>query len=180
MSDVNSNTPGTEGATGAEKRQWLPVLRSRWWTALLIVSLMANFLVIGLAVGFRFEGGRPERMMGASYIQLIPRDFLRQLPRDRRQELMGSVHEKLRQLRELRASSQASPLLLADALEKPGATDADVKAAVDAFTSGSGSLAAGGGAIVLDVVSKLTPDERKLLAQAIRERAQRAHRRSRD
>jgi hypothetical protein len=179
MSDAQSNTPAADGNTGAGKRRYLPQLRSRWWTLLLILSLMANFLVVGLALGFRFEGGRPERMMGASYIQLVPRDFLRQLPRERRAELMGVVHGKLHQLRELRATSQASPLLLADALDNPNATDADIKAAVDAFTTGSGSLAAGGGAVVLDMVAKLTPDERKLLAQSIRDRAARMDRRNR-
>lgn len=178
MSEAPS-TPTAAPGTGSEKRSILPQLRSRWWTLLLILSLMANFLVIGLALGFRYEG-RPDRMFGPSYVQLIPRDFLRQLPRERRMELMQIVHDRLHDLRRLRASSQSASLQLADALEKPDATEADIKAAIDAFTTGSGSLAAGGGAIALEMVEKLTPDERKLLAQSIRDRAARAKRRNDD
>jgi hypothetical protein len=176
MSDVNVN----QASPPEEKRHWLPQLQSRWWTLLLGLSLMANLLVLGLAVGSGFGERRAERIMGASYIQLIPRDFLRQIPRQRRDELMGIVHDRLHQLRDLRASSEASPLKLADALDKDGATEADIKAAVDAFTTGSGSLAAGGGAVVMEIVGKLTPEERKILAASIRERAARAGGRKRN
>lgn len=161
------------------KRPWLPQLRSRWWTLLLGLSLMANFLVLGLAIGFGFDERRAERITGASYIQLIPRDFLHGLSRERRNELMAIVHDRSHELRDLRKTSQASPLKLADALEKAGATDADIKAAIDAFTTGSESLAAGGGTVVMEIVAKLTPEERKLLAASIRERADNADRRGR-
>lgn len=180
MTDTPSAPPGAPAGSDTQRRPLLPQLRSRWWTLLLIVSLMANFLVIGLAVGFGLDRGRPDRIMGASYIQLIPRDFLRELPRERRRELMDLVHDRLRQLRDLRANSQASPLKLAEALEKPEATEADIRAAVDAFTTGSGSLAAGGGQVVMEIVGRLSPEERRLLAASIRERAARAGRRDRD
>ncbi len=173
MSDVTP-TPALR------RRNWLPQLRSRWWTLLLGLSLMINLLVAGLAIGVGFDERRAERLAGASYIQLIPRDFMHRLPRERRVELMGIVHQRSHQLRDLRAMSQSSPLKLADALEKDGATDADIKLAVDAFTTGSESLAAGGGAVVMEIVGKLSPDERKLLAASIRTRAERANRRKRD
>ncbi len=162
------------------RRHWLPRLRSRWWTLLLGLSLMANLLVLGLALGFGLEQRRAERLSGASYIQLVPRDFLRQLPRERRNELMGIVHDRSHELRELRKNSQASPLKLADALEKDGATDADIKSAIDAFTTGSESLAAGGGTVVMEIINKLSPEERKLLAVSIRDRAARADGRKRN
>ncbi len=181
MSEVNQTQQSADHATVApERRQWLPQLRSRWWSLLLGLSLMANLLVIGLAVGAGMGGGRHERLQGASYIQLVPRNFLHGLPRERRAELMAIVHERQHQLRELRANSQASPLKLAEALENEGATEADIKLAVDAFTTGSGSLAAGGAAVVMEIVGKLTPDERKALAASIRERAARAERRRKD
>lgn len=170
----------TQPTPDMPRRHWLPQLRSRWWTLLLGVSLMANLLVIGLVVGTRFDGRRAERIMGASYIQLIPRDFLHQLPRERRKELMGLVHDRLHELRDLRANSQTSPLKLADALEKPDATEADIKAAVDSFATGSGSLAAGGAAVVMEIVAKLSPEERRQLAEAIRARAAHADGRERD
>lgn len=180
MSDVTQHPLPPDSAAPPEQRHWLPQLRSRWWTVLLGLSLMANLLVLGLAVGAGFDERRQERIMGASYIQLIPRNFLRQLPRERRDALMDLVHDRLHQLRQLRTTSQASPLKLAEALEKDAATDADIQAAVDAFTTGSGSLAAGGAAVVMDIVKRLSPEERKLLAASIRERAAKAERRRRD
>lgn len=175
MSDINQPV-----SPAAPRRHWLPQLRSRWWTLLLGLSLMANLLILGLAIGFGFDERRMERISGASYIQLIPRDFLRTLPRERRSELMAIVHDRSHELRDLRKNSQASPLKLAEALEKEGATDADIKAAIDVFTTGSESLAAGGGTVVMEIVSKLSVEERKTLAASIRERAARADRRRRN
>lgn len=169
----------TDANATLARRQWLPQLRSRWWTLLLGLSLMVNLLVAGLAVGVGLDGGPVDRIMGASYIQLIPRSFLRDLPRDRRHELMKIVHGRSEALRELRDNSQSSPLKLAETLENPAATAAELKAAVDMFTTGTESLAAGGGAVVMEIVGKLTPDERKLLATAIRERAEKSMRRKR-
>ena len=53
-------------------------------------------------------------------------------------------------------------------------------AAIDAFTTGSESLAAGGGTVVMEIISKLSPEERKLLAVSIRDRAARADGRKRN
>jgi len=170
MTDANA-TPA--------RRKWLPQLRSRWWTLLLGLSLMGNLLVAGLAIGVGLGGGPVDRIMGASYIQLIPRSFLRDLPHDRRHELMKIVRDRSQTLRELRDNSHSSPLKLAATLENPAATDTELKAAVDTFTTGTESLAAGGGAVVMEIVGKLTPEERKLLATAIRERAEKSTRRRR-
>lgn len=161
-------------------RRWLPQLRSRWWTLLLGLSLMGNLLVAGLLLGAGFDHGPIGRITGASYVQLIPRRFLSELPEERRKELMGIVRQRGDELRKLRDDAYTSPLVLADALDKEGATPAELKAAVDAFTTGSGSLAAGGGAVVMDIVARLTPEERKKLAAAIRERAERQGRRKRN
>jgi uncharacterized membrane protein len=162
------------------KRRWLPQLRSRWWTLLLGLSLMANLLIAGFALGIGMRGGPVDRLMGASYIQLIPRSFLRELPGNRRHELMKIVRDRSASLRELRENSQSSPLELAAVLENPAATAADIKSAIDVFTTGSESLAAGGGEVVMEIVGKLTAEERKLLANAIRERADRSIRRKRN
>jgi Heavy-metal resistance len=171
-------TDSRPDTTTPSRASWLPQLQSRWWTLLLVLSLMLNLLVVGLAIGIGLGGGPVDRIMGSSYIQLVPRNFLRELPRERRHELMAIVRERSKALRELRNNTHIAPLKLADALEKPGATDADIKAAIDAFTTGSESLAAGGGAVVVEIVAKLTPEERKMLAAAIRERAERAQRKS--
>ncbi len=183
MNETNTNplpegkSPGTLGASA--KRNWLPALRSRWWTLVLGLSLMANLLVAGVVIGHGFGRGPMERMVGASYIQLIPRKFLSDLPRERRRELMAVVRERTELLRELRSKSNAAPLKLAEVLENVNATPADIKSAIDAFTTGSESLAAGGGAVVLEIVGKLTAEERRSLAAAIRERAEKAERKRR-
>lgn len=157
--------------------RWLPRLTSRWWTVLLGLSLMVNLLVAGMALGHRFAERRDERLTGASYIQLIPRGFLAGLAPDRRKELMDIVRQNRDGLRDLRRTSEAVAPKLADALVAEPFDLAVVKSTVDGFTTGSESLAARGGAIVTEIVSRLTPEERQALAQAIRDRAERASRR---
>ncbi len=165
---------------GRPKRHWLPQLKSRWWTLLLGLSLMVNLLIGGLAIGFRMGDGPVERIAGITYIQLIPRSFLGELPRERRDQLMDIVRSRSQELRALRSQSRAAPLKLADALEMQTYDPAAVKTAIDAFTTGSGSLAAGGGNVVMEIVGQLTPEERQLLATAIRDRAERGDRRKRN
>ncbi len=154
------------------RRQWLPRLRSRWWTLLLGASLMANLMVGGLAIGQFVSGGPPDRIAGITYIQLIPRSFFHELSFERRREFMKLIRERSKELRGLREASNTAPVKLADALELPAYDPAAVKTAIDGFATGSGSLAASGGNLVMEIVGRLTPDERKLLASAIRERAE--------
>ena len=90
---------------------------------------------------------------------------------------MKLIRERSKELRGLREASNTTPVKLAAALELPVYDPAAIKTAIDGFTTGSGSLAASGGNLVMEIVSKLTPDERQLLAAAIRERAGNADRR---
>ncbi len=153
--------------------RFIPRLSSRWWTGLLVASLMFNLLVGGIALGRYYTFGPPDRLMGASYVQLIPRNFFRELPRNRRQELMEIVRGNRGDLRELRKASEESAGKLADVLEKDAYTEAEAIAVINAFSTGSESLAAKGGAVVLDIIRKLSPEERKLLAASIRQRGKR-------
>lgn len=171
MTDTNETKP---------TRTWLPQLRSKWWTALLGLSLMVNLLVGGVLLGGFFGKHRMERMAGVSYVQLIPRNFFRELPQERRQQLMQIVRDNREALRELRNTSEASSLKLADALEQPSFSIEDVQKTVSAFTTGTESLAAKGGDVVVKIVAQLTPEERKILAQTIREREARGNRRKRN
>ena len=177
---MSTETPTPVPPVAEPRRYWLPQLKSRWWTLLLGLSLMVNLLIGGLAIGFRMGDGPVERIAGITYIQLIPRSFLWGLPHERRHELMEIVRSRSEELRDLRMKSQNAPLKLAEALEMETYDPATVRAAVDAFTTGSESLAAGGGNVVIEIVSKLTPEERKLLAASIRERAERGGRRKRN
>lgn len=154
----------------AQPKSWLPQLRSRWWTALLGVSLMLNLLVGGILLGNRISGSRDMRLSGASYVQLIPRSFFRELPNERRKQLMQIVRDNRDDLRSLRKQYEGSSLILAELLEKADFTPEELRQSVATFTTGTESLAARGGEVVVRIVSQLTPEERKLLAQAIRKR----------
>lgn len=164
-------TDNMEIQTTTPRRAWLPRFNSRWWTALLGASLMLNLLIGGMAIG-RFAGGRNmERLAGVSYVQLVPRRFLQDLPRERRHELMEVLRQNRPELRSLREASEANSIKLADVLEKEPFALEDVSRTVRDFATGTESLAARGGDVVVQIVAKLTPSERKALALAIRERA---------
>jgi uncharacterized membrane protein len=171
MSDVTQNK---------QRFSWIPQLRSRWWAALLGVSLMLNLLVGGIFAGAMFGEGRAERLAGASYVQLIPRKFFHDISKDRRDALMQILRDNRDDLRNLREASDGTSLKLADALEKENFNIDDVRQTVAAFSTGTESLAARGGDVVVKIVSQLGPDERKLLAAAIRDRDARGKRKKKD
>jgi hypothetical protein len=148
----------------------LPELRSRWWTVLLGLSLMLNLAIGGMIAGSFIEHGPRDRLVGASYVQLVPRRFFHDLSRERRRELMEIVHNNRPDLRALREATGQTSLRLADALSAPDYKEEDVVKVIAEFSTGTESLAARGGAVVLDIVRLLTPEERQALARAIRER----------
>ncbi len=156
--------------TAVSRRTWLPQLKSRWWTLLLGLSLMVNLLIGGMVVGRLSGRGDMERLAGVSYVQLIPRRFLQELPRERRKEMMEIIRQNRPGLKNLREASEASSVKLADVLEKENFSLDEVRGTIREFATGTESLAAKGGDVVVDIVAKLTPEERKTLATAIRER----------
>lgn len=173
---MSNDKPEQQATETTGLARYLPALHSRWWTLLLGLSLMLNLMIGGLAVG-RLMGGAPmERMMGASYVQLIPRSFFADLTKERRRELLDIVRTNRDDLRGLRAASDATSLALAADLEKDPFSAADIQNTVSKFSTGTESLAARGGAIVVEIVSKLSAEERQLLARSIRERAERRKR----
>ena len=163
-----------------QKPRWLPQLRSPWWTALLGLSLMLNLLVGGVVLGGIFGHARMERLNGASYVQMIPRSFFRDLTKQRREELMQIVRDNRDDLRTLRKQFEGTSLKLAEVLEKDAFSAEELRQAVTEFSTGTESLAARGGDVVVKIVSQLTPEERKQLASSIRNRDERGKRRTRD
>ncbi len=158
--------------------RYVPQLRSRWWTALLGLSLMANLLIAGLVLGNRYNAD--ERIIGANAVQIFPRSFLRDMPRDRRFELMGVVRRDMRGLRDMRDGSSEQILNLADALEKDPGDLSLIRPAVESYATGPDSLASKTVTLVTGVIAKMTPEERKSLAAAIRERASRVDNRKKN
>lgn len=154
-------------------RYW-PGQGSRWWTALLIASLALN-LFIGAAIATRyFTHGGPQRFIGASYTQLIPRGFFAEMPSDRRKVLHDILKQYRKDFRADRESTESVAAKLADALVTEPYDVEKVKLVVSEFAGQSGKLAARGGDAALDIIALLTPGERKVLANAIRDRASRS------
>lgn len=154
-------------------RYW-PGQGSRWWTALLIASLALN-LFIGAAIATRyFTHGGPQRFIGASYTQLIPRGFFAEMPSDRRKVLLDILKQYRKDFRADRESTESVAAKLADALVTEPYDVEKVKLVVSEFAGQSGKLAARGGDAALDIIALLTPGERKVLANAIRDRASRS------
>ena len=160
--------------TTPPKGRFIPELRSPWWAVLLGLSLMANLLIGGAAIGVRMKGGGWQMGLMENRAQLLPRKFFAELPRDRRRELMDMFKAKKDQFVQERAVADAVTLQFADLLEQPDFDPIKIKAVVADFTTSTTSFATQGETVILDIVAKLTPDERKTLAANIRERA--AHR----
>jgi Spy/CpxP family protein refolding chaperone len=129
-------------------------------------------VLIGTAATTRFfVKERIERVTGAGYIQLVPRKFLADLPRERRRELLAVFGEFRDEFRDGRKASRETAAKLADVLEAEPYDAAAVKAVADEFSQSGRGLIDHGVEAAVQFVGKLTPEERRQLALRIRERA---------
>jgi uncharacterized membrane protein len=160
----------SDDGTTSKSRYW-PAQGSRWWSALLIASLAVN-LFIGGAVATRIiRHDGPERFVGASYTQLIPRRFFAEIPRERRRVLLDILKQYRKDFRGDRDASEAAAAKLADALvaspmmlRRSSSWSANLLARRESWRCGAANAA-------LDIIALLSADERKILADAIRDRA---------
>jgi uncharacterized membrane protein len=150
-----------------------PSRRINWIMWALVASLALNLLFVGAGVARFLVREPPERIVGLSQVQLIPRKFFSELEGPRRAELMGVFREMGPTFRDGRRAAREEIAALASALEAEPYDEARVKATVDSFSTRSGNLVAAGGETALKFITMLTPEERKLLAQHIRQRAER-------
>ncbi|MEI7598779.1 MAG: periplasmic heavy metal sensor [Aestuariivirga sp.] len=144
-----------------------------WLVVTLVASLAVNLLVAGAAAARWYVGAGPERYARLTQTQLIPRFFFRDLDRARRMELLGVLKTQDKQVREGRRAVKAQVTELADALETEPYDQARVTAAVEGFTAKSEALFMTGGEAALSVIDQLTPEERKMMAQHLRNREDR-------
>ncbi|MCA3554488.1 periplasmic heavy metal sensor [Aestuariivirga sp.] len=147
--------------------------RVNWLKAALIASLAVNLLVAGAVAARWYMGPPPERYARLTQAQLIPRLFLRDLDRARRVQLTAVLKAQDKDIRDGRQAVKAQVMALADALEAEPYDPALVKSAVDGFTAKSLSLFQTGSAAALAVIGQLTPGERRLMAQHLRNREDR-------
>jgi len=145
--------------------------RWTWWQVLLVISLALNLFVAAAAATRFFYHPRSERMTGMSYLHLVPRKFFADLDRPRREELVAHVKEYRDRFREGREKSKAMAESLADALDAEPYDEARLRAALDQFSANGVDQIGLGAKAVQDFISRLTPEERVLLAKRIRERA---------
>jgi uncharacterized membrane protein len=155
------------------KSRYMPAQGSRWWSALLIGSLAINLLIGGAIATRILRHDGPERLVGVSYTQLIPRRFFAEVPRERRRVLLDILKQYRKDFREDRNASEAAAAKLADALLVEPYDVEKVKLVINEFAGQTGKLAARGGDAALDIIALLSADERRLLAEAIRDRASR-------
>lgn len=147
--------------------------RFPWLKAALIASLALNLLFLGAGVTRFVMHDRPERVAGLSQVQIIPRKFFGELDRDRRAELVAIFREYSPKFRDGRRAAREEIVGLASALETEPYDPARVKAAIDSFSARNVGLITAGSEAAMTLIDRLTPEERKLLARQIRERADR-------
>jgi hypothetical protein len=144
------------------------------WTMFLLVASLAVNLVIGAAAGMRyFYPERLERWSGASFTQLLPRRFLSDLPENRRREFLDLLKSRREVFRESRAGMREVALRFAEALERNPYNEAEATQAIQDFTKLSTQMVDSGTLVTLQIVQKLTPEERVQLAQQVRDRVER-------
>lgn len=145
---------------------------ARWWMIVLVISLALNVATLA-AIGARaFVNERIERLVGPSYTQLVPRRFLSDISKERRNELRQILSGYRGTFRDSREGLRVAALELARLLETSPSDEAAITAKIDGFATAGSAILADGAKLAKDMVAKLNPDERKLLGQRIRERAE--------
>ena len=160
----------SETAPAAPGKRW------PWWYVVLTASLALNLLFGGFAVSWYFFHPVSARTASMSFLNLVPPKFFADLDRTRREELVGTVRASREKFRTGRQASRKLAEDVAGALETTPYDEARLRAALDSFTRNGTDLIAIGGQAALDLIARLSPEERVKLAQRIRDRAQGAKR----
>ena len=164
-------TPGQpEGRTA-----FLSRLRGGWFSVILVVSLAFNLFVIGAVVAHhiwdRHNGHHGDRIAGPGFTQLLPRRFFAQLADDRRDELVKLIRQHRHEFSQGRTKLRQDARAVADALEVEPFDQAKLDQALQGFAKTGHTLIDMGASVAQDVVSRLTPAERKELAEQLKLRS---------
>src|SRR5689334_4337606 len=151
-----------------------------WTMFLLIASLAVNLLIAGAAGMHYFYPERLERWSGASFTQLLPRRFLSDLPDDRRREFLDLLKSRREVFRQSRSGMRDAALRFAEALERNPYDEAQATQAIQDFTKLSTEMVDSGTLVTVQILQKLTPEERLKLARQVRDRVERMRGRRKD
>ncbi len=144
----------------------------RWVVPLLVVSLAANLLVAGILVAGYFRPPPGERMGSpSSFSQILPRSFMRELPEARKVEVRAVFAKHRDAYREDKRALRDSALAVADSLAREPFDLARAQSAIETYGARSRELVDLGMTVASEVVDKLAPEERKALAERIRNRS---------
>lgn len=156
----------SETAPAAPSKRW------PWWNMVLIASLALNLLFGGFAASRYFLHPTPARTASTSFLHLVPPKFFAELDRSRREELAAIVRSSRDRFRTGQQGLRKLAEGVADALETKPYDEARLRAALDSFTRNGTDLIAIGSQAALELIARLSPEERVKLAQRIRDRAQ--------
>lgn len=152
-----------------------PRRRFSWISALLVASLALNVFVLAAGAARLMFPPPRERFVGATYAQLVPRRFLSDLDRERRLELLAVLRKYRDDFAEGRLAARKFSAELADALEAEPYDVQKVAAAIQAYADTGNKLVSHGQRATMDFVSMLTPKERVMMAERLRQRARLDH-----
>jgi uncharacterized membrane protein len=144
-----------------KKRRW------SWLWAALVVSLALNLAVIAAIVTHKAKGRGHHRITGPGFTQVLPRAFFRQLDKDRRDELVSELRQHRKEFRGLRQQLRQRAREIAAALRAGPYDAAAVDAALVAYDEASTAMVGRGRIIASEFFTRLTAEERKLMADEI-------------
>ena len=159
-------------------------MKRGWLWGIVLVSLALNLFLGGLVAGRWLGGGHPHGgFRSANPTDIVmpfnPRHFIRSLPDERRKEIIKLLKGRTGDVRRAFQAVGEQRMEIIAALEAEPFDAARLDAA---FTDTRGRFDVAVGTIhgvILSLVADLTPDERKLMADAIRDKAaKRAERRA--
>jgi uncharacterized membrane protein len=142
---------------------------SRTRSTLLVMSLCLNVGLIALIlVGLGRVG---PGFMGPGV--MAPAQIARDLPRSGRQKVLAVIAEHRLALREKRRAARAARLNVFRVITAPTYVAGDLSRALDQVRATDAALEDEAVAQQRDAINALTPDERKLVAERVRERRRR-------
>jgi uncharacterized membrane protein len=144
----------------------------------LLASLAFNLLVLG-AVGSHvlFEKPHRERYSGPAYTDTLPRSFFLALDPERRRALADRFADDRKAFRDGRRDMREAALKVADTLKAQPYDAAQAEAALARYDEISRGMIERGSRVSRELVATLKPEERVMLASAIRDRIEQRQRR---